>query len=148
MSDAAFSGKLLGLAEFDRKFRALEKLAQTEMLENALVAGALVVANEWKAEVPVETGTYRRSIHIGGHTELTPGFEGKDMGSLHKGRTPGSAHIAVGTNITDPPYPSYLENGTRRMAARPSALPAFLAKREEALKEFTEALRDMLRRLV
>jgi hypothetical protein len=34
----------------------------------ALVSGAQLVANAWKADAPVLTGTYRRSIHVGDPT--------------------------------------------------------------------------------
>lgn len=142
------TAKVVGTRELAAKFRALEQVAQTEMLEKALVAGALLVQNEWKATVPYRTGTYRRSIHIGGHTELAPDFVGKDMGSRHQGRTPGAAHVAIGTDITDPPYPAYLENGTSQMVARPSAGPAFRSKKAAAVKEIGEALKDMLEKIV
>jgi HK97 gp10 family phage protein len=136
----------MGMPELDRKFRELEQLAQEKVLEDALVSGALVVANEWKRRAPYKTGNYRRSIHIGGHTDQTPDFEGSDLGRQRSGE--GKARVIVGTNITDPPYPAYLEYGTRRMAARPSAIPAFLSKRADAVKEFGEALKEILRRLV
>lgn len=73
-------------------------------LEKGLFAGGLVLETKWKQLVPVRTGNYRRSIH----TQVT---------------APGE--ITVGTDITDPPYPYFLEMGTSRMAARPSARPAF-----------------------
>ena len=31
--------------------------------------------------------------------------------------------VVVGTSLVDPPYPYFLEYGTSRMAARPSARP-------------------------
>jgi HK97 gp10 family phage protein len=142
------------------KFRALESLAQRQILEAALVPGALVVQNEWKRQAPhnesspptkqptKSTGQYRRSIHIGGHTELAPDFEGQDMGYHHRSSSPHRAHVAVGTNITDPPYPYFLEEGTSRMAARPSAGPAFEEKKDEAVEEIRDALRELVRKAV
>lgn len=137
--------KVVGCESLAAKFKRLEMVAQTKMLESALVGGALVVQNEWKARTPYKTGTYRRSIHIGGHTELAGDFEGQDMGSQAAG--PGQAAVVIGTNITDPPYPKFLEEGTSKMAARPSAGPALDAKRSEAVREVGEALKDMVRKL-
>jgi hypothetical protein len=48
------------------------------------------------------------------------------------GQTEGyTAH--VGTDLVDPPYPYFLEYGTSRMAARPSARPAFDEMKDTAL---------------
>ncbi len=139
--------KVVGGEQVAAKFRQLEKAVQKEMLETALVAGALVVQNEWKRRAPYRTGQYRRSIHIGGHTDLAPDFQGKDMGYHHRSSDPNRAHVAVGTNITDPPYPTFLEEGTSKMSARPSAGPAFEAKKDEAIKEIGEAFREIVGKL-
>lgn len=79
--------------------RRVEKAVRDERVKVALELEA-----DWKDAAPVETGTYRRSIHT--ETDATPDSS------------------IVGTNLTNPPYPVYLEFGTGRMAARPSARPA------------------------
>ena len=48
--------------------------------------------------------------------------------------------VTVGTNLSDPPYPYFLEFGTSRMYARPSARPAF----EEAKGAAVDAAADTL----
>ena len=136
--------KIVGMASLERKFRALEKVAQGKMLEQALVAGALLVQNEWKTHTPYRTGTYRRSIHIGGHTDLAPGFEGTDIGK--QSGSDSGASVIVGTSITDPPYPIFLEKGTSKMVARSSCGPAFDAKKDAAVKEIGEAFKDLLKK--
>lgn len=73
-------------------------------VERGRIATAYDIEREWKRLVPVKTGTYRRSIHT--VEQARPGVS------------------VVGTNLTKPPYPLFLENGTRRMRARPSATPA------------------------
>ena len=137
--------RIVGVESLSRKLHALERPAQHDMLEKALVAGALLVQNEWKRRAPYRSGTYRRSIHIGGHTDQASDFEGEDLGKQSAG--PDQAQVIIGTNITDPPYPKFLEEGTSRMAARPSAGPALEAKRAEAVEEAGEAFQDMLRRV-
>ncbi|MBN1629636.1 MAG: HK97 gp10 family phage protein [Thermoleophilia bacterium] len=139
------AAKLVGGAGLAAKFRKLEGAAQTKVLETALVAGALLVQNEWKIRAPYRTGTYRRSIHIGGHTGLASDFKGDDLGPQQAG--PQQARVIIGTNITDPPYPIFLERGTSRMTARPSAGPAFDAKKAAALQEVGDAMREQLEKL-
>ena len=138
--------KIVGMASLERKFRNLEKVAQEKMLEQALVSGALVVQNEWKTRTPYRTGSYRRSIHIGGHTRLAPDFDGTDIGK--QSGPDGGASVIVGTSITDPPYPIFLEYGTSKMTARPSCGPAFDAKKGAAVKEIGDAFKDLLKKAV
>ncbi len=84
------------LGEIERR---VEKAVRDERVKVALELEA-----DWKDAAPVDTGTYRRSIHT--ETDATPSTS------------------LVGTNLTNPPYPIYLELGTGRMAAQPSARPA------------------------
>ena len=80
---------------------ALEKLdANTveKLATAALVSGALLIANQAKKNAPIKTGSLRRSIHVGGHTELTRDFESgsseySDLGA------PGELRAIVGTNL-------------------------------------------------
>jgi len=121
---------------------ALSKLDEktVEKLVNlALKSGGLVIANEWKRGAPYETGTYRRSIHVAGATELTPDFEGPTLDEPSDKLT-----VKVGTNITEPPYPAFLEYGTSRMPPHPSAGPAMDASGPAAVKEVGEALEDLI----
>lgn len=98
--------EVAGAAQFRTSLRRVEGALPAHML-SALTAGALVAENRWKELAPVKTGTYRRSIHT----------VGKILGH--------AVEVIVGTNLTEPPYPLFLEYGTSRMAARPSARPAF-----------------------
>ena len=109
------ANKMRGLAELQRDLR---KLTPTELLDTLLTgleAGALPLRNEWKEEAPYESGDYKRSIQIVREAE----------------------RVVVGTDIVKPPYPFYLEFGTRRMhKAHPSARPA-VDKTEDAVKRNT-----------
>ena len=64
----------------------------------------------------------------------------KDLHDL--GTKGGVAYI--GTNLIAPPYPFYLEYGTRRMRAYPTARPAFDEKREEAYHTTADVLRQLI----
>ena len=137
------TAKLVGAQSLSRKFGRMGEIARGDALETALVAGGLVIATRWKELAPVKTGSYRRSIHVGGHTDRFDDFEGGDLGQNKS--TNDSAKIVVGTAITDPPYPVYLENGTIRMATRPSAQPAFDETKDEALREVKRTLKAAVR---
>lgn len=75
---------------------ALAKVVRDERVKVAMELEA-----DWKAHVPVRTGTYRRSVHT--VADATPDTS------------------VVGTSVH---YGKYVEFGTRRMAARPAARPA------------------------
>ncbi len=122
-----------------------------QALVNALLAGAQPIQDEWQIIAPYKTGQYRRSIH----TEVI-----KATGS--------NAFVAIGTSITEPPYPLYLEYGTaprfattvtpygkrrvRRqvhpgMRPRPSARPAYDEKKAEALAIIKDKFRQQIIRI-
>lgn len=50
----------------------------------------------------------------------------------------------IGTDITEPPYPYYLEYGTPKMAPHPSARPAFDENIDEAKEKVVAVLRDAI----
>lgn len=97
-----------GLPSLQRRLSGAERAVSGQALATVVLKAALIMEGEWKARVPVRTGTYRRSIHA----KIT------DIGAHH-------AEARVGTSLADPPYPLYLEFGTAHMAPRPSARPAY-----------------------
>jgi HK97 gp10 family phage protein len=111
----------------ERLLAKLDTLMQqsggADVLEAAALAGAKPIENRWEdamLEDPTThlTGTYRRSVQ----TEVLE-------------RSPEAVTAGIGTDITDPPYPKFLEFGTSRMRARPKARPAFLEKKDEAVAQ-------------
>lgn len=50
----------------------------------------------------------------------------------------------IGTNLTDPPYPYFLEYGTSRMPAYPAARPAVDEKKSEASRVASDIIGQML----
>lgn len=52
----------------------------------------------------------------------------------------GPMQAVIFTDLTDPPYPFFLEYGTSRMPAYPAARPAFDEKKDEALGQVAEVL--------
>lgn len=87
----------------------------------ALRAAALIPQNAAKELVPVDTGTLKRSIHM------------EDV--------PGELAVAVGTDV---PYAPFVEFGTSRQPAQPYLRPALDENKGEIVREFGEALEDIV----
>ena len=56
--------EIIGLAEFEKKLKALDEAVRGKKLELALKSGALLIQGPAKEKAPVKTGTLRRSIVI------------------------------------------------------------------------------------
>lgn len=132
--------KLVGSTQLRNKVRQLRSRVDDAMAVS-LEAAALPLENTWKHKVSsfytdagftgpdgkrglVETGTFLRSIHH------EPG----------KGRT----EVLVGTDITDPPYPYWLEFGNSRMEPKPTARPALDESAPQMRREFSGSMRQLL----
>ena len=87
----------------------------------ALRAAALIPQNAAKENVPVLTGTLKRSIHQ------------EDV--------QGQLAVAVGTDV---PYAEHVEFGTSKMPARPYLRPALDENKGAMVKEFGEAWSDIV----
>ena len=109
----------LRLSGFKGKLKTKAKIA--------LRSGGNVVANRAKEIIQekglIKTGTMRRSIHAEPVDEF------------------GELSVRVGTSIEDPPYPFWLEFGTRKMGAKPFLRPALDETEKEALKEIGAVLK-------
>lgn len=143
MATSALRVTVTGDKELARRFDQLSAAMRGKTLERALVAGALIVANDAKRRAPVLTGNLRRSIHVGGYGAaggLESGTTGTDIGGNRSTAT--SAEVLVGTNVE---YARYPEFGTSKMAARPFVRPALDENRDAVVREVDEALRDLLR---
>lgn len=132
--------RLTGSAAVAKRLDALSARASGKVLATAGMAAGLPIARRWKelfgspdsasvAGAPPrrQTGTYSRSVHV-------------EVAVVERSR----AVVTVGTNITDPPYPWFLEFGTSKMAAHPIARPAFEQSKDEAAKEGRRVLLDQL----
>lgn len=133
-----------------RAMRKLQDPALVEkMLENALVAGALQIANAAKIKAPYKTGNLRRSIHVGGHINATPQMEmdmadttGTDIGGSGRyGKH--QVRVRVGTNVE---YAAPLEY--RNAGARAYMRPAADEAKAEAIRDMRDALADQLAKVV
>lgn len=156
-----------------RLARAMKKLQDPriveKMLENALAVGALQIANAAKEKAPYRTGNLRRSIHIGGHGELTPDFAqstGGDIGGA--GVTAGGrVRLRVGTDLIyariqeyggtitakHAPYLRFRTADGSWHAVKSVTIPArsYLRaaadeRKDDAIRDMRDALADQLRK--
>lgn len=126
MSDVV-SMTLRGSKELTALLERLQGQAVVDALTAGLLSGGELFSNAWKKAAPYKTGTYRRSI--------SPEVRSSE---------PGNIAVAIGTDITDPPYPMFLEYGTSRMPPHPSMRPAFDENREKISDEVTKAVRQLV----
>jgi HK97 gp10 family phage protein len=122
--------EMVGDKELAGQLGRIDHALRGQMLLAAVKSGAELILNRWKELIrdrAFRTGTYRRSTHIETITS-----------------TKDKAEVAIGTDITDPPYPVYLEMGTSTMEARPTARPAWDEKIEAAKREIMDALKDLI----
>ncbi len=133
-----------------RSMKKLQDPALVEkMLENALVAGALQIANAAKEKAPYKTGNLRRSIHVGGHINASPQMQmdmadttGTDIGGSGRyGKH--QVRVRVGTNVE---YAAPLEY--RNAGARAYMRPAADEAKAEAIRDMRDALADQLAKVV
>lgn len=101
-----------GIGRVLSKFDTIEAILE-DAAEDLAIAAALPIANEAKRRAPYKTGTLKRSIHIGGHPELTPdtriGTDVRQYGAVTSPKTePGSCTVYVGTSV---PYAAAVEFG-------------------------------------
>lgn len=138
---------LEGMPELQAKLNALEQAARGPTIKAAVVSGALLITNAAKRNAHIITGSLRRSIHIGGETDMTPDFspsedstaygaEYSDIGIAEATAT--EVAVQLGTNL------SYAPSQEVMTAFLSSAWDANI---EAAQNEVTEALNIILNRM-
>jgi HK97 gp10 family phage protein len=124
--------KMEGLAELERGLRELPPELAKNILWNAAMQGAEVVRLEMQQQIKA-----RGLIDTGELLEAP-------VKRREKTETPMIAAWRVGPH-EDSFYGWFLEHGTVKMAARPFALPALEASREEAMDKIKEVLTRRLK---
>lgn len=145
--------ELIGTSNVLSALGRLENAVQEKALRLALIAGALPIQNEAKVLVPKITRTLARSIHIGGATGQSPGFNPSgdlakygrvysDIGGLKVEANKGE--VRIGTNLE---YGPLVEYGIGRRTAKPYLRPAFDTKKDEAKGNIARVLKTELRKV-
>lgn len=137
--------KIRGDKKLERAVNKLSSEARKKAIPAAVVAGALVVANDAKRKAPVLTGTLRRSLHIGGHGDKTPGHELGPPPTKPLPPPKWSADTLVAFVGTDLIYAAPVEFGTSKRTAKPYLRPALDQNHQTVQAEMRAVLRQFIR---
>lgn len=139
----------IGMDDLIRDLGLIDELAMTEAALPATLRVARRAAQTAKSGTPVDTGEAVRSIHVGGHTELTPDFNPagdrgwySDIGGNVE--TKQRVSIAFGSNLF---YFPWLEDGGSKNVARHPVARATAKAESELTNEINEELGKLYRRL-
>lgn len=118
------------------------------LLKAAVLAGALKIRNRAALNAPFITGTLKRSIHVGGHVETSPGFNPGEGYSDIKGEivSPNQVELKVGTNLVYAARVHYGFTGKDKLGRiynqpeNPYLESAFETEKEAAIKEVEDAI--------
>lgn len=167
MTKSMVTFQVAGLERLRKNLRALTDSLRGEIMRTALTTGALEIVNEAKSQAPILTGTLRRSIHIGAHTDMTD-FKADEGYDDIKGEMveANKVTICVGTNLVyariqeyggtisakKAPYLVFRVNGqwvrTKQVTLKghPYMRPAFDTKKEDMINVFRDELAAQIRR--
>lgn len=149
---------------FDRLSRRLQQKLQRDAFNDmfdALIDGGLNIRNNAikgmqnsppdtsKRTKVRNTGTRAQRFHnpsfAGNPPRPVSGGRGGLMGSIIIDEDTRKFEVRVGSIITDPPYPAFLEDGTGRMEARPWIGPPYEAEKKIIERDVTKALKNAAR---
>lgn len=127
-----FQATLEGGPELARALARLDEAVRVRAAKDALVAAGGVLADEWRARVPVLDANYQRSLDGAARAART---KVGASGSVAPRKVPGLADA-------DQPiaYAGRLEYGDADRPAEPSARPAFDTARERAVRAAADVL--------
>lgn len=92
--------QIVGSGEVRAHLDRMDDALRGQTLTRALVSGALIIQNAAKELAPYRTGNLRRSIHIGGRSDLAHDFENTTGGELEGPRiSTNEVRVFVGTNV-------------------------------------------------
>lgn len=138
-----------GMDELIRDLGLIDELAMREAALPAALRVARRAVQTAKSQTPVDTGEAVRSLHVGGHTELTPEFNPagdrgwySDMGKLEESRE--RIQIQFGSNLF---YFPWIEDGGSKNVARHPVARGTSKAEGELTAEINEELGKLYRRL-
>ncbi len=133
MIDMRVKSDKINLNKFSRKFKTMGKDIFDDVFSEMLRTGNIVIRDVQKSMLRTKRGTTANSS---GHRPSLPGHPpAVDSGRLFKSlvtqgkKSDTNAEVEFGSK-TGAPYAEFLENGTRKMRARPFLAPGWLRNRD------------------
>lgn len=134
-SGVYFKGYIDGGPELAAKLAEFEKKARDEVLKDVTLAGAEVIAEEWRARVQSTYGEGPGTAHY------VDAIEARSRA----GKNGATAMIGLGTQPTEPGEAQPREYAPRlEFAGKPVLRPAFDSSRQKALDVMAARLRSIL----
>lgn len=140
-------------SDIKKMIRHLEKVKSNVHTElgSAVADCCLKVQSEaMKGMTNTEVDNSRTYGRHGHHPSVPYAYPAVDTGALRKSITfeveedGGSVKGVVGSTITNPPYPAYLEYGTSKMKPRPWMSPALESSMDYIKARYEKAMKDSL----
>jgi len=132
-----------GLRELEEALKRLPEAVAKKVLRKSVRAGAKLVVDEARANVPVDTGLTRRAIAArGGRSRYANSVI--NVGVLSSGAKARRYIKIKGVKVDVPYYWKYLEFGTKNAPAQPFLRPAFEAQKTAAVEAIKQALAENL----
>lgn len=138
-------------SDIKKMIRHLEKVKSNVHTElgNAVADCCLKVQSEaMKGMTNTEVDNSRTYGRHGHHPSVPYAYPAVDTGALRRSITfeveedGGSVKGVVGSTITNPPYPAYLEYGTSKMKPRPWMTPALESSMDYIKARYEKAMKD------
>lgn len=132
--------KVDGLQDLERKLLSYGDRLAKNGLRASVAAGARVVLKEARANVPVDTGTLKRSLYMKQIREESTNtvqtyFVGARFGKAEQKKN------------RDAFYFPFVEFGTEKMPAQPFMRPAFESTKEAAIEAIKNKLAERVEKL-
>jgi len=146
--------KIEGMEELLKKFKKLPKKLQNSILTGGIRAGAKLVADEARRNVPVKTGHLKKSILVRKRRR------GVKKGTLHFVVAPvskvmwrfqdikGKKHFNYGNIIEEGRSVWAVEHGSSKSVAKPFMRPAFESKGKEAINATRDYMKQRMSKFV
>lgn len=134
-----------GMSDIARNLKLLPEKLQAMHLKRAVASGAILVRNEARSRVPVDTGVLRKSVITKYANEQSSRQKKTYIVTVRRGKKYQRVKAKRGGKTVeinmDAFYWRFVEFGTQKMAPQPFMRPAFEQRKRDALEAVSAKLR-------
>jgi len=146
--------RMVGLDKAQKAFKELPGNLTGKQILAGVISGSLLIRNRASSNAPFVTGTLRRSLHVGGSTGLSPGFNPSEGYTDIGGQivTPDRVKVETGTNLIYAPRVEYGFSGKDKLGRvynqppNPYLRSAFDQEKDAAIREIDKTLDILIKR--